>query len=701
MISNKIFRIFFLFIIFFAMFMPEFNQASAFSENNPSETQEDDLVIPKKLRKEIRNSIVKIYGEAACDDIENRVYQIAKKAKSERGSGLLSEDITRADDWYKDEIIYMFYADQFGTTDENSLNRFDDTAKMLDYLSELGVTTLHILPFADSPMDDAGFDVKNPKNVREDLGGMPQFKHFIIEAKKRGFKIKADLVLNHFSDQHIWFKELLAGDLSKLNYFIVKDKMPEYKRYTDEKLGVVVEYTEDGKVSKRRLIFPENSENHYRKITVKGKDYFVYHTFYPFQPDINWNNPEVLYFCLETISYWANLGIDIFRLDAIPYYYKQDGTNGENLPQTHYIIKLLSAYIQAVAPRSVIQAEACQYPKEILPYFGDERKIEIVNSKGQKEIKRTDEVQIAYHFPYMPAIWAALITGDAKYFRDVDKITPAIPQSASWAIFLRVHDELTLEMINPEIREIIYKSLVEKGVEFRKGFGVSGRMANFLDNNPNRISMAFSVLLSMPGIPIIYYGDEIGIRNNYTNAIKSANKRKQKEFKTKLLSYFDSRDINRGSIAAKMFYGSSKDYYAFNSKIYKKCAKLIKVRKENPCIKRGTMTQLKANHPSVFAYQRKLKDDRIIVINNLSKEKIDAQIELPIDFALKQGIKKLNFYDLIDENEKDVKVYFGAKKIALTLKPYEYLWLTPIREEKQVEQKVYGKARLKIIPKHR
>ncbi len=645
----------------------------------------EDIVIPKKLKKEIKSEIVKIYGEKRAGEIFDKVYEIAKKAKEQRSKELLDEDISRADDWYKDEIIYTFYADQFGVQNENSPNKFNDTAKMLDYLSDLGVTVLHILPFADSPMNDAGFDVKNPKNVRADLGGMPQFKNFVIEAKKKGFKIKTDLVLNHFSDQHVWFKDLLNGDLSKLDYFIVKEQMPEYKRYKDEKLGVIVEYTEEsGKISKRRQIFPEISENNYRKITVKGKDYYVYHTFYPFQPDINWQNPEVLYYNLETVNRWANLGVDIFRMDAIPYLYKEEGTNAENRPLTHSIIKLLSAYIQAIAPKSVIQAEACQSPKEILPYFGNERKITTANKEGEKEIKRTDEVQIAYHFPYMPALWAALITGDSKYFKDVNKNTPEIPTSAAWAVFLRVHDELTLEMIDPATRELIYNSLINKGVEFREGFGVSGRMANFLDNNPQRIAMAFSILFSIKGIPIVYYGDEIGIRNNYSNAIDSAKVReaKQKRNKIKLLSYFDSRDINRGAVAAKMFYGSSRDFYEFNSKIYKKVKNLISVRKERPEITRGSFTLLKTNDSSILSYQRKLKEERLIVINNLSGKRKTAEIELPIDTILIQGKKRVEFYDLIDKNKMDIKTSFASRKITINLKPYEYLWLTFADKEK-------------------
>ena len=530
-------------------------------KNNKSE---ENIVIPKRIENEIYNCIVQVYGEKQAKTIYDRVMQIAKESIEKRPEALKKEDLSRADDWYKDEIIYMFYVDQFGVVSPEKPNTFRDTSAMFEYLKDLGVTTLYLLPFADSPMSDSGFDVKNPQNIRADLGGKTQFKEFVVEAKKNGFKIKSDLVLNHISDEHEWFQDFLKGDVSKKDYFVVKDKMPKYKKYVDEKVGTIVEYQEEnGKISKRRLIFPEITDNHYRKVTLNGKDYYFYHTFYPFQLDLNWENPEVLYYWLDTINYWTNMGIDIFRMDAIPYLSKEDGTTAENLPKTHAIVKLLSCYIQMTAPRTVIQAEACQYPNDILPYFGKERKFKTTIDGHEKEIKRTDEFQIAYHFPYMPAIWASLITGDKQHFINAYKQTPVIPSTASWGVFLRVHDELTLEMIDPQTREIIYNALVPKGAEFRKGLGVSGRLANFLDNDPDRIEMAFSILMSMPGIPIIYYGDEVGVRNNFENAKKSEKERieKHKASKFKLLSYFDSRDINRGAVPAKLFYGASKDYY--------------------------------------------------------------------------------------------------------------------------------------------
>ena len=449
-------------------------------------------LLTRKTEKELKSAISKLYGADMTEEVYSNLLKIAQTAHDNRSIELKEQDKIRVADWYKDEIIYMFYTDRFGVVTPEKPNQFKDTEKMLDYLSDLGVTTLYILPFAESPMGDAGFDVNNPDNVRRDLGGMAQFEDFVKTAKAKGFKIKADLIYNHFSDKHEWFQQALKGDLGKINYFVVKEEMPEYTKYNDEKKGVIVEYKEaNGKISKRRLIFPQITENHYRKVTIQDKDYYFYHTFYPFQLDINWTNPEVLYYCLETLSNWANRGIDIFRLDAVPYFIKEDGTDAENHPLTHQILKILSIYLQITAPSSVIIAEACQVPKDIVPYFGSERKTTAIIDEQELNFKRTDEFQLAYHFPYMPALWATLVTADNKHFIEANKATPQIPQSAAWATFLRLHDELTLEMIAPETREILYNSLVRKGVGFREGLGVSGRMADFLDYNPQRISMAF------------------------------------------------------------------------------------------------------------------------------------------------------------------------------------------------------------------
>ena len=637
-----------------------------------------DNLVPKKLETEMKTSIAHIYGKEQVDVIYPQVEKIIKKAKFQRSKDLYEDDVKRESDWYKEEVIYMFYPDQFGQDESGKPATFKTLTGMLDYLKDLGVTTIYILPFADSPMNDSGFDVRDPRNVRQDLGGLPEFEEFMAAAKEKGFKIKADLILNHFSDQHEWFQQALKGDLKKLYYFVVKEEMPEYKSYKDEKLGYMVEYKEpDGTISKRRLIFPDQTDNHYRKVTIKGKDYYVYHTFYPFQLDVNWENPEVMYYMLETVAFWANMGIDIFRMDAIPYLSKEPGTSAENQPKTHYIIQLVSAFLQTIAPRSVIQAEACQQPKNILPYFGTDRKVEHKIKDNLKEIVRTNEVQICYHFPYMPAIWASLVTADNTYFWKAYKNTPKIPDSTAWAMFLRVHDELTLEMVNEKTRELLFDGLAPKGAAFRKGYGVSGRLASFLDKDPDRIGMAFSILLSLPGVPIIYYGDEIGMPNNYANAKQSAKLREQKQKadkknKTKMLSYFDSRDINRGPIKQKVFYDAMKNSDSYNHRVYARVKKLIRVRKQYPVMTRGTFTEIKTESPEVFAYVREYKDDRIVVINNLSPDKIKATVIFTNDDFGKKS-KDIFLKDLL--TDKMVRAKAQNKKFTVRLDAYDAMWL--------------------------
>lgn len=654
--------------------------SQATDETIQSNTIEDKIISPK-IEKELKLSISKVYGEDKTDEMYNRIVEIAKQAKEKRPEVLKQDDLNRASDWYKDEVIYMFYVDQFGTVTPERTNQFKDTIKMLPYLKDLGVTTLYMLPFADSPMEDAGFDVKNPQNVRQDLGGKTQFEEFIKEAKAQGFNIKADLVLNHFSDQHEWFKQAMNGDVSKLDYFVTREDLPEYTKYVDSKLGTVVEYKEpNGQISKRRLIFPENTENHYRKVTINGKDYYIYHTFYPFQLDINWKNPEVLYYNLGTLNYWANLGVDIFRLDAIPYLSKDSGTNAENQPATHEIIKILSLYLQAVAPRTVLQAEACQLPKDVIPYFGTEKKSEVIVDGKTRDFKRTDEVQIAYNFPYMPALWASFITEDSNYFKEAVKQTPSIPDTASWATFLRVHDELTLEMVTPEMRQLIYNALEPKGAPFRKGFGVAGRMANFLDEDHDHIEMAFSVLLSMPGIPIIYYGDEIGAKNNFENAKKSADLRKKKQAKSKikLLSFFDSRDINRGLLTQQAFYDAKNSTKTYSGKIYHKVQKMIALRKSTPALSRGDLTILKTNYPHVFAYIRSYKGEKYLIVNNLSDKRLTAEVDLPANMlikAIKNNEHSVYLTNILTDEQYKLKPSIKDKKTRLLMYPYAEVWL--------------------------
>lgn len=629
----------------------------------------ESITCLRQLEIDIKPALEEVYGEDKVDNIFTNILEIIERTRSERTASLKIDDITRDCSWYKDEIIYTFYADQFGIKNKNTTNTFKDLIEMLPYLKDLGVTTLYILPFMDSPMGDAGFDVRDPQKVREDLGGIVEFDQFMGEAKKYGFKIQADLVLNHFSDQHKWFQDALNGDVSKLDYFVFRKEPPKYERSKD---GTIIKYIEEDGIppSERRMIFASAcEETHYRKANIGGDDYYLYHTFYPFQLDINWENPEVLYYVLEKIiAFWSNKGIDIFRLDAIPFLIKEKGTNAENQPRTHCIIKILSSFNQAIGPRSIFHAEACEPPKEILKYFSKER---VFNIYGGENLTRTDEVQIAYNFPYMPAIWASLIAGSNEHFWNVHEETPPIPESTAWAQFLRVHDELTVEMVGTSTRKIIYDALLSKGKDF-KGLGISGRMTNFLDKNPAKISLAFAILLSLPGIPVIYYGDEIGAENNMNYAEETEKKRKEVQNKIDTnLSSFDSRDINRGPILRSDFYSSQKD-----NVIYKTVKNLIEVRKGMPVLGRGKLSRLESDKKEIFSYLIDNDDQYVIVVNNLSGEKLETSLTLLNDLVKKIGKKigkTTGMVNLI--NREKINVCLKRKKLIVSLEPYQTLWL--------------------------
>lgn len=637
--------------------------------------------IDPKLAQNLQSSIAHVYGKDKVPEVYANILHIIEKTRNARSPELEKQDLARASDWYKDEVIYMFYADQFGIKEKGAKNTFHDLMGMLPYLKNLGVTTIYILPFLDSPMGDAGFDVRDPNNVRKDLGGTEEFKEFMAAARKQGLKINADLILNHFSDQHRWFQEALKGDEEKIHYFVVSEHPPVYKRYFDPQRGVVVDYTEDdGKISSRRLVFPDYSENHYRKETINGKDYYFYHTFYPFQLDINWYNPKVLYEILNTMGYWSNLGIDIFRLDAVTFFIKEKGTDGESRPQTHDIVRILSAFVQSVAPRSVIQAEACQWPKDIVPYFGKDEIIHLHELGQDKPLRRTDEFQIAYNFPYMPAIWASMIDQNDSHFWKAFHETPDIPATASWATFLRVHDELSLEMVDIPTRKLVYDHLINKGADWQK-IRVSGRMADFLDKDPARIRQAFSILLSLPGIPVIYYGDEIGALNNFEYAHEMEKEREETQKSKKMRTYFDSRDINRGPITRQAFYDALKHPKQYDGEIYAGVKNMIALRRQNPALMRGKLLEVKANNPAIFPYIREYELQKLLVVHNLSNQGVRAELTLPVraDRLLTPGgkLKTVKLKDLLTRSNVPYNIQHetsGATRLILNLAPYQSFW---------------------------
>jgi maltose alpha-D-glucosyltransferase/alpha-amylase len=569
---------------------------------------------PQSLWKRMDQALQAVYGAEKKEAMLPQVFKQLQALRQNRPANLKALDDTRPVDWVKDEVVYMLYPERFGISKNKPWGDFDAVSEHLPYLKALGVTTLYLLPFMSSPLGDAGFDVSDYTNVRHDLGGLQAFRRFRDQATSMGFKLKSDLILNHISDQHAWFQDALAGDAEKLDYFVYRLEAPVYKRFRDEQRGIVCDYTEpDGRISSRRLMFPDQVESHYRPLSIQGETYYFYHTFYPFQLDLNWENPKVFLDVLNVIAFWANEGVDVFRLDAIPYLIKDFGTDGENRPRTHAVVEALSCFLQLLAPATIFQAEACQWPQDILPYFGEEA----------SPLQRSSEVQVCYHFPVMPAIWGSLLEADPVLFWQAIAETPRIPNTCAWAMFLRVHDELTLEMTDVDSRKRLYHLLEHKGESFRSGLGVSGRLASFLDEDPRRIVMAYALLLSLPGLPIIYFGDELGEINNTAFALEASAQRlhmmQSMEGNTTLSSTYDSRDINRSPLPGDALQRVLKHRLNAQGVLFQQMQGLIQTRLASVAMRRGTLEPLNLGK-GVLAYRRGHEHETVVVMINLRNE---------------------------------------------------------------------------------
>ncbi|MCE3236795.1 MAG: Trehalose synthase [Vampirovibrio sp.] len=632
--------------------------------------------LPKTLQKEIEEAATVLYGQKQAAEVTEKIAQIIRHARKNRPADLLNDDYTRPADWYKSEHAYMFYAERFGTQDGKPTT-FKSLVPMLGYLKKLGVSTFYLLPFLQSPMIDAGFDVSDYKQVRKDLGGNEEFDAFLKESRKQGFKVKADLVLNHVSDQHPWFQAALKGDPEKLNYFLTRDEEPNPKVTHTLKEGIWADYREkDGSTTRRRIIFPDASSTHYRRETVQGKDKYFYYSFYPHQVDLNWHNPKVLYEALDVMAHWANKGIDIFRLDALPCYVKSPNSLGENEPGTHAALKLLSASLQAMSPRSVLWAEACQAPESIKPYFGKELKYSLnVPEQGPKLMNRTDKVQLAYHFPEMAALWAAMITKNPDMFWKTMQETPTLPPSAEWSSFLRVHDELSMEMYqDPKLQDAMRHALMTRGEPFREGHAVGGRLASFLDRNPDRIKQSNAILYSLPGMPLLYYGDEIGEPNSPQFMKQAAKEREAQAARSGAMakSLQDARDTGRAPISRDRLMNAMNQPDSPEGKLFHHTQRMITLRKKEPALLKGSLGKVEANQPHIFSYLREHENQRILLAHNLSDEPSTVELTLPANIPARD-LSQNGLKELYSNQAQTFTSNAGNNTIEVKLAPYESL----------------------------
>ncbi|MCP4402154.1 MAG: alpha-amylase [bacterium] len=486
--------------------------------------------------------------------------------------------------WYKDAIVYSAYADLFHR-DLNGLR------EKLPHLEALGVTCLWLLPILESPMNDAGFDISDFENIRAGLLGLPEnaskvdkdrvFAEFLKEAHQRGIRLIFDIAINHSSNEHSWFLEGRSSDDSPKRDFYIWSDSPD-------------------RFPKARLLMKGMEESNWAWDEVAGQYYL--HRFFSIQPDLNYRNPDLLTEMTKMLIGWKIKGVDGIRADAVPFLWKEDGTSCESLPQVHSIVKFFRTALDYLEEGTLILAEACQPPKEVVLYFSD-----------------GDECQGAYHFPVMPRIYRAIAEEKADAIEMVldPAVTPEIPESCQWFSFLRCHDELSLEMVSPEERKFIFEHYMkDPRWNYREGEGISARLADLFEQDIRKIRLAYSIMFTLPGTPIIYYGDEFAKVNDeafYAEMVKHS-------------GYPDSRYFVRGRIDWENVERELQDSGTLAAQVYASLRRMIQVRKMHPAFSRGSLkfervADVKgAVNRHILAYRRQYQEDNCFVIQNLSSE---------------------------------------------------------------------------------
>jgi maltose alpha-D-glucosyltransferase/alpha-amylase len=497
--------------------------------------------------------------------------------------------------WYKDAVIYQLHVKAFCDSNDDGIGDFRGLASKLDYIQDLGVNAIWVMPFYPSPLKDDGYDVADYLNVHPQYGTRQDFRNFLREAHRRGLRVITELVVNHTSDQHPWFQAArrAPADTSKRNFYVWSD--------------------DDQKYRGTRIIFTDTEASNWTWDPV-AKAYF-WHRFFSHQPDLNFDNPTVLKAVYRAMRFWLDMGVDGFRLDAIPYLVEREGTNNENLPDTHAVIKKIRAAIDARYSGRLLLAEANQWPEDVRDYFGD-----------------GDECQMAYHFPLMPRMYMAIAQEDRHPVIEIMQQTPDIPANCQWAIFLRNHDELTLEMVTSKERDYMYQ-MYAADPRARINLGIRRRLAPLMENDIDRIKLMNSLLLSMPGSPIIYYGDEIGMGDNIFLGDRDG-VRTPMQWSPDRNAGFSRADPQRLFLPPIMdpVYG----FEAVNveaqqrepSSLLNWMKRMLAVRKQSQAFGRGRLTFLKPGNGKVLAYLRELGDEAILCVANVGRSAQPVELEL-------------------------------------------------------------------------
>lgn len=540
--------------------------------------------------------------------------------------------------WYKDAVIYQLHIKSFFDSNNDGIGDFAGLISKLDYIAELGVNTLWLLPFYPSPRRDDGYDIAEYKAVHPDYGSMADARRFIAEAHKRGLRVITELVINHTSDQHPWFQRARHAKRGS--------KAREFYVWSDD----------DQKYDGTRIIFLDTEKSNWTWDPVAGQ--YFWHRFYSHQPDLNFDNPQVLKAVIGVMRFWLDLGVDGLRLDAIPYLIERDGTNNENLAETHDVLKAIRAEIDANYPDRMLLAEANQWPEDTRPYFGE---------------GHGDECHMAFHFPLMPRMYMALAMEDRFPITDILRQTPEIPANCQWAIFLRNHDELTLEMVTDRERDYLWNYYAEDR-RARINLGIRRRLAPLLQRDRRRIELLTSLLLSMPGTPTLYYGDELGMGDNIYLGDRDG-VRTPMQWSPDRNGGFSRADPQRLVLPPIMdpLYG----YQTVNVEaqshdphsLLNWTRRMLAVRKQQKAFGRGSLRTLTPSNRRILAYIREYTDadgntEVILCVANVSRAAQAAELELS-QFADKVPVEMLG---------GSAFPPIGQLPFLLTLPPYAFYW---------------------------
>ena len=532
--------------------------------------------------------------------------------------------------WYKDAIIYQVHVRTFYDSNGDGIGDFQGLEQKLDYLQELGTNAIWLMPFFPSPLRDDGYDIADYYSVHSSYGTLDDFRKFLKAAHDRGIRVIIEMVLNHTSEQHPWFQESRSSqDNPRRDWYVWSDTDTRYKG--------------------ARIIFLDTEMSNWAWDPI-SKSYY-WHRFFSHQPDLNYDNPAVRQEMWNVMKFWLEMGVDAFRLDAVPYLVEREGTSCENLPETHEILKDLRRKLDKEFPGRMLLAEANQWPADLRPYFGD-----------------GDEFHMAFHFPLMPRMFMGVKLEDRKPITEILQQTPEIPPSCQWCLFLRNHDELTLEMVKDLERDYMYDAYAQNKT-MRINLGIRRRLAPLLDNDRRRIELMNGILMSLPGTPIIYYGDEIGMGDNINLGDRNG-VRTPMQWSGGWNGGFSGADPE--SLYAPLILNPVYGYQAVNVLSQRRSEhsllswmrRIIAVRRSTGVFGKGSIEFLYPANHRVLAYVRQLGKETVLAVNNLSSA---AQ-------AVELDLRKYKGNILIEMFGNNIFPRVGELPYLLTMGPYQFYW---------------------------